>query len=147
MTKLLHRIEDLLDKASEKSVAAEESLVRDGHDHERRLWLATVIRFVVGMTAMLGYMWTPEPWNGLFGAVLGWVVGTACMASSGRAFAYRRGWLDGRERFIKQMQAHAARGSSAEDWLRTEGDHDMVHVLGLPPLPGRYHGPPIEWDT
>ncbi len=130
------------DKLSERRMRMDRALVEQGHDHERPFFWRMLATWLVGMAAVFTVELVPlVPY-----VVLGFAVSWAAFAAWGRATAYRSGWLEGRERFVKQMQVTYERGGTAEDWLRVEGDHDMVQVLGLPPLPGRYTGP-VEWDT
>jgi hypothetical protein len=131
----------LLDKFGERRLAHERSLVEQGHDHERKLWLRTLVIFVVGMSAVLTEDWLPSPFMLVANLVVGWMVGQGVFLGAARAHAYRTGWLDGRRRMVQQMQAHQERGSTPHEWLETELAFDTVNVLGLPPLPpqGRPH--------
>lgn len=129
-----------LDQQTERSLAYEALLVREGHDQERRVWRGAAVRFVIGIAALLGYGLLPPQVSWLCGAVLGIAVGDACMARASRALAYRRGWLDGRLRFVQQAQHHQQQGNHPNEWFRTELDHDSVHVMGLPPVQVRREG-------
>ncbi len=123
--------EQLLDRSSARRLRREKSLVLDGHDAERPLWRRVALAFLVGMAAMLVAAWAPEPYRTLVLPLIGWMIGSAAFMELARASAYRSGWLDGRMRFVQQMKSH----DEAEAWLRTEADHDFVHVMGLAPLP------------
>ncbi len=137
--------EQLLDWTAKRRLRHEKMLVTDGHDSERSLWRRVALAFLVGMAALLGEEWAPVGLDIVASAVLGYMIGTAAFSGFGRASAYRSGWLDGRMRFVQQMKSHQLRGNTAEDWLRTEADHDFVHVMGMAPLP-RGGSAPVEWD-
>lgn len=137
--------ERLLDHTSKRRLRREEMLVNDGHDSERSLWRGVAVAFLVGITALLVASFDVEPWSTIAFPVLGWMVGQAAFGGLARASAYRSGWLNGRMRFVSQMNSHKERGNTAEDWLYTEADFDFVHVCGMTPLPRGYSAP-LEWD-
>ncbi len=131
----LRWIDRKLDRATKAQVRNMESLVRDGHDHERRMTVRMGLRFLVLVAAMLVVLWVDAWWTFPANVLIGYAVGTAAMTPWSKASAYRSGWLDGRLRFLQQAEHHQAQGNAPRDWVETELLHDTVHVLGLPADP------------
>lgn len=141
------KVEGLMDKHAEATLDREKRLVEVGHEAERGIWLRAIGRLVLGITALIAYQSVQE--NGALqmtlGVVCGWMIGSGVLANGGKAMAYRRGWLDGRLRFVRMAEQHQKQRNSPFDWVRTELDHDSVHVMGLPPVEVRW-GPDDPGD-
>lgn len=125
----------LADRLTERTLKRERSLVTEGHDAERKLWVRMLVIGVIGLGAVLTQDWLPSPFMVVANVAVGWLVGQGVFLGVARANAYRSGWIAGRRRMVEQMQAHQERGSTPQDWLDTELNYDVVHVMGLPAVP------------
>ncbi len=127
----LYWIDRFFDKMAEVTMRREALSVTEGQEGLQKIFRVMVVRAVVIFGGIIGYDYVPEgvrTW--LFVAMCG---GLSLVILSGfnRATAYRRGWMDGRQRMVHGIKQH----DNWEDWLDTEANYDLVHVLGLPPMP------------
>lgn len=127
------------DPATEWTMRREALGVTEGMEGLQRVYRWVPVRFTVGIALLMLYDYLPEPADSLGFAALGGIVAYSCMTGFARARAYQRGWLEGRKRMAANLSKHVAdRGGfdrvvDASNWLDAEYNHDMVHVLGLPP--------------
>ena len=137
MRRLLHAIGHApgraLDWLGEYDVNAEKRIVVNGHDGLVPVYWMMAFRLVVAWGALFLMTNTPEnsPLNTLGFITVAMIMGAWAGKTLRRAGAYRHGWIDGRMRIVTNLKQH----DNFEDWLDAEGNHDMVHVMGMPPMP------------
>lgn len=113
----------------------EELAVRDGVEGAQRIYWAMLARLAAVAVGVAVYDYVPRLVQDLLVGTLCGALAIAALAGMNRARAYKRGWLEGRQRMRDEYRAHRGRGSSVEDWLDTEFHYDATHVQGLPALP------------
>lgn len=122
-------IDSLLDPLVDRKQRTDRSLVERGPEASRGLLLRGLARAAAGLVAV----WLLDS-DGLLEtiayAVVGGIVGATALQSHGRALAYRSGYIDGRKRFVDQMEHHQQQGNTPRQWLETELLHDLVNVWG-----------------
>lgn len=115
--------------------------VTEGPEGLRKVYKWMIVRLVAALALIFLYDSVPEPWDSFTNVAVGGWLGYSAMSGYSRASAYRQGWLDGRRRMANNLQQHVTGersatggvGVDATNWLDAEYNHDVVHVLGLPP--------------
>lgn len=127
--------EKILTPLANRSLRYEASAVRDGMEGEQRVYWHMLIRLAAVALGVLLYDIGPRLVQDLLFAALCGTLAMFALSGMVRVKAYKRGWLEGRQRMVATMREHQRRGSSMDDWLDTEWHYDTTHVQGLPPLP------------